>query len=228
MSQADNSNTTTATPPTIKSNKLTLLVKRFLDFMWYLIIGSLILMPIVTLVVGLNIPSDPQQRHTDVNFNLSFKVFPQQLDQIGNENSNRSELIQGRGEVKINNTHSSLAWYLSNAINEIMGIIALFGLINMRKVFAHLVEGDAFNQDIPVYIDKIGYVFIVWNIVYPVLVYFGGKAILSDIGQHAQSIQLTPMIQFNLIGLFTGLSILVLAGVMREAAKIHEEQSLTI
>ena len=70
--------------------------------------------------------------------------------------------------------------------------------------------------------------FIVFNLIYPILIYLGGIAILSDIGEHSTSIELTPMVNFSIIGFFTGLGFMVLAGVMKEAASIYQEQSLTI
>jgi hypothetical protein len=212
----------------IKANKLTMLVKHIIDVLWYLTIAVLIIWPIGVMIIGLNIPDDPQDRHTDINFYLSFKVYPEELGKVTESHSKLSETIQGNGKIKLNNTKSHLAWYLSNAVDEIMGIISLFGFVYMRKLFANLAEGKVFDKDNPVYIQKVAYVFIGWNLISPVLVYFAGMAILNDVGQHATSIQLVPMIDLGVGGIFTGLAFLVLAGVMKEAASIYQEQSLTI
>ena len=108
------------------------------------------------------------------------------------------------------------------------GLFSLFGFVYLRKLFANLAAGKVFNKDNPVYIQKVAYVFIGWNLISPVLVYLGGMAILNDIGQHASSIQLVPMFTLGIGGIFTGLAFLVLAGVMKEAAIMYQEQSLTI
>jgi hypothetical protein len=215
-------------PHLIKANKLTLVVKKIIDVFWYLSIAVLIIWPISVLIIGLNIPDEPQNRHTDINFYLSFKVYPDEIGQITDKHSKLSEAIQGSGKIKLNNTKSHLAWYVSNAVDEIMGIISLFGFFYMRKLFANLAEGKVFNKDNPIYIQKVAYVFIGWNLISPILVYLAGLVILNDIGQHANSVQLMPMIDLGIGGIFTGLAFLVLAGVMKEAAVIYQEQSLTI
>ena len=57
-----------------QQNKLTMLVKRFLDVFWFLFLAVAVIWPITVMVVGLSISSDPEQRHTDVDVFLSFRV----------------------------------------------------------------------------------------------------------------------------------------------------------
>ena len=51
---------------------------------------------------------------------------------------------------------------------------------------------------------------------------------LNDIGFNVQGIQLHPAFEINIAGVFAGFAIIVLSGVLREAARIHHEQSLTV
>jgi hypothetical protein len=69
---------------------------------------------------------------------------------------------------------------------------------------------------------------IAWHTVRPLLQYFGGRVVLNDVAFNVQGIQLYPAFEFNIAGLFAGLAIIVLSGIMREAASIHHDQSLTI
>ena len=57
-----------------QQNKLTILVKRFLDLLRFLFLGVAVIWPITVMVIGLNIPADPEQRHTDVNVFLNFRI----------------------------------------------------------------------------------------------------------------------------------------------------------
>ena len=211
------------------SRRLTKIVKRFLDLIWFILLFTAIVWPIAMIVIGLNIPSDPEQRTTDVNVFLAFKIYPDvAAEPAADSTSAAGALISGRGEVKIDNTRGLLAWYLAGAITEVMGLIALFGLAQMRRLFASLLRGESFARENADRISKIGYAFIAWHIILPLLQYFGGRAVLHDIGFNVQGIQLNPAFEFNIVGIFTGLAIIVLAGVSREAASMHQEQSLTI
>jgi len=110
-------------------------------------------------------------------------------------------------------------WYLSGAISQVMLFIFLYGLLTMRKLFISLSEGSTFTQQNAERIRKIGYVFIGWHIVFPLLQYFGGRMMLHDIAFNVPGIQLYPGFEFNIGGLFAGFAIIVLSGVLREAAK---------
>jgi len=111
--------------------KLARLVKRFLDVIWFVLIFAAIAWPLTVVVVGLSIPADPDQRTTDVNIFLGFKVTPVVSADLGVESASTGvELLSGRGEVKINNTSAQMAWYLAAAMTEIMGLIGLFGCQN--------------------------------------------------------------------------------------------------
>lgn len=212
-----------------QQNKLTVLVKRFLDVMRILFLAVAIIWPVTIMVVGLNIPSDPQQRHTDVTVYSTFRINSDVTADLPGVSENKSELLlSGQGELLLNNTHSRWSWYISGAISEVLLFVFLYGLLTMRKLFASLVLGSTFTQDNVKRIRTVGYVIIGFNIISPVLQYFGGRIMLAEIAFNAPGVQLYPGFELNIGGLFAGFAILVLSGVLREAASIHQEQSLTI
>jgi len=212
-----------------QQNKLTILVKRFLDVLWFLFLAVAVIWPITVMVVGLSIPSDPQKRHADVNVFLSFRINSEASTELTTSSENEGELLlKGRGDPQLNNTGSRLSWYLPGAISEVMLFIFLYGLLTMRKLFASLMEGNTFTQENAERTRKIGYVFIGWHTISPVLQYFGSRIMLHDIAFNVPGIQLYPGFEFNIGGVFAGFAIIVLSGVLREAANIHQQQSLTI
>ena len=118
-----------------------------------------VIWPIVVMVIGLSIPSDPEQRHTDVNSFLSFRINSvASTDLDGNATNEGELLLSGRGDLRLNNTDSRLGWYISGAISEVLLLIFLYGLLTMRKLFAALLEGSTFTQGNAERISKIGYV----------------------------------------------------------------------
>ena len=212
-----------------QQNKLTILVKRFLDVLRILFMAVAIVWPIAVLVVGLTIPSDPEQRQTDVNVFLNFHINSETSTELVTSPGIEGEpLLKGRGDVKINNTRGQLSWYLSGAISEVLLFIFLYGLLTMRKLFISLAEGATFTPENVERIRKVGYVFIGYHIVSPLLQYFGSRITLQDIAFNVPGIHLYPAFELNIGGVFAGLAIIVLSGVIREAVSMHQEQSLTI
>jgi hypothetical protein len=212
-----------------QQNKLTMLVKRFLDVLRFLFLAVAVIWPVTVILVGLSISSDPEQRHTDVDVFLNFRVSSETSTELAATSGSESQLLlKGRGDVQLNNTQSRLSWYLSGAISEILLFIFLYGLLIMRKLFASLTEGNTFTEENAERIRRIGYVFIGWHVISPVLQYFGSRMMLNDIAFNAPGIQLYPGFEFNIGGVFAGFAIIVLSGVLREAAGMHQEQSLTI
>lgn len=212
-----------------QQNKLTILVKRFLDVLRILFMAVAIVWPIAVLVVGLTIPSDPEQRQTDVNVFLNFHINSETSTELVTSPGIEGEpLLKGRGDVKINNTRGQLSWYLSGAISEVLLFIFLYGLLTMRKLFISLAEGATFTLENVERIRKVGYVFIGYHIVSPLLQYFGSRITLQDIAFNVPGIHLHPAFELNIGGVFAGLAIIILSGVIREAVSMHQEQSLTI
>ena len=212
-----------------QQNKLTVLVKRFLDVIRVLFLAVAVIWPITILVVGLSMSSDPEQRHADINVYLIFRINSELSTGPATTSRNESErVLDGRGEVRLNNTQSRLGWYLSGAITEVLLLIFLYGLLTMRGLFASLAEGSKFTEKNAERLRKIGYVFITFHIVSPVLQYLGSRMMLHDIAFNVPGIELFPAFELNIGGLFAGFAIIVLSGVLREAVSIHHDQSLTI
>jgi hypothetical protein len=212
-----------------QQNKLTVLVKRFLDVMRIFFLVVAVIWPIAVLVVGLSMSSDPEQRHADVDLFTSFHINSDVSTGTATTPPGEGErILNGRGEVRLNNTRSRLSWYLSGAISEVLLFIFLYGLLAMRGLFASLAEGSTFTEQNAERLRKIGYVFIGFHIVSPVLQYFGSRLMLQDIAFSVPGIELFPAFELNIGGLFAGFAIIVLSGVLREATSIHQDQSLTI
>ena len=214
---------------TPNQNKLATLVKRFLDLIWYLLIFAAVAWPVTVLVIGLSMPTEPQQRHADINAYLGYKIYSDVATEQSAQNSEASILlISGRGELQLNNTQSLLSWYVAAVIKEIMLFIFLYGLLQMRRLFASVIKGEHFVQENAERIKLIAFAFIGWHIIYPLLQYIGGRIMLNDIDLNLPGVQLYPAFELNVAGIFAGFALIVLAGVLREAASIHQEQSLTI
>jgi hypothetical protein len=213
----------------LQQKNLTKVVGRFIDIIWYIALAAMIIWPIAVLVIGLSNISDPAKHSADINAFLHFDVSSQ-FSPYGAETTTGEavQVIAGRGEVKINNTPSVKAWYMTAAITEFMGILGLLALAQIRKVFRSLEMDEPFVRENVEHMRLFGVYFTLWHLVNPCLQYLGGRAALNMINFHASGIELFPAFQFNLVGIFAGLAIIVLSGVMKEATELHQEQELTI
>jgi hypothetical protein len=109
-----------------------------------------------------------------------------------------------------------------------MGLVFLFGLFQLRKVFDHLLGGAWYADENVGRIRKLGWIIIAWQVLQPLLQYFAGRAALADMQFNSGGIELYPAFEVNILGLITGLAVIVLAGVLREATLVQQEQALTI
>lgn len=208
--------------------RLTHIVKKLMDIFWYLSIISIVAWSVAIFVIGLNIPDAASERHTDITFPLTLEVFSQAGTDLLGESEVANEVINGQGLLKLNNTQSHTAWYVSNLIIVGMGIVSLAGIWFGRKIVTNLASKQPFHEENPKLIHSLGLVFIFWNILNPIATYLGGMLIINDVGMLASNLEISPAFNINFLGIFTGVTILVIAQVIKEAARIQHEQSLTI
>ncbi|MCW8926886.1 MAG: DUF2975 domain-containing protein [Xanthomonadales bacterium] len=214
---------------TARQKKLTILVKHFFNLTWYLFIFFAIAWPVMVMVVGLSISADPEKRHADISVYSGFKINTDVSTGLANSTPEATSLLlSGHGDLKIENTRSRLSWYLFGTISQVMLFIFLLGLWQMRRLFSSLAVGNTFTERNVQHVRVLGYVVIAWNIILPALQYFGGRLMLSDIAFDIPGIQLYPSFELDIGGVFVGLAILVLSGVLHEAVNIKKDQVLTI
>jgi len=110
----------------------------------------------------------------------------------------------------------------------ISAMVALFVVIQIRAMVMSLQNGLSFSTENSTRIKHIGIVTVVWNIITPLIQYFGWGAFIKDIVFNTEGILFYPAFELNVLGLLVGLLIIVLSGLLNEAAQISQEQELTI
>ncbi len=216
---SDTSNTgSQLTPP-----KYTMQLKICFDLLYYFGVFFMLVGVGLILVVGLNIPGEVSERHTDIQYWFNAKMLP-----AGETDPAASEVILAHGMLKLNNTSGYAAWFIANIEIAFAGLITLLGLYNLRKLFANLSSHQAFEPSNVLYIKRLGYIVLGYCILKPVITYLCGMAILADIGRFHEQLQLSPFFSFPFEGLLMGAALLVLAQIINDATKMKQEQSLTI
>jgi len=213
---------------TATHNPLTRAVKRILDVFRVLAIISLILWPLFVVGATLGQYSNPESWGVDIGVFSRFVIDLSAFSgDVAESVGVRDPVIGGKTMLNID-TSSLHALYLFTVITEWGGIVLLYILIQLRALFASLVSGVTFTPENSGRIKKTGFVVIAWTLVNPLLQYFGGRAILAEYSLDVPGIELSPAFEVSGIGILIGLSMIVLSGVLNEAARMHKFQELTI
>ena len=207
---------------------MTKVVKHMLDYLRILAVVSLILWPLVVVVMTVGQYSHPETWGVDIGVFSRFIIDLSAFDGGVTESAGvRDSLISGKAILNID-TSSLQALYLFTAVTELGGIVGLYILLQLRALFASLAGGVLFAAENSGRLKKIGLAVLAWTLFNPLLQYFGGQAMLTEYSLNVPGIQLSPAFNINGLGILIGLSMIVFAGVLKEAASMHEFQQLTI
>jgi len=125
-------------------------------------------------------------------------------------------------------TSSLYAWYLFASTQILSAMVALFVVIQIRAMVMSLQSGLSFTPENAQRIKRIGIVTITWNVIMPIIQYYGWGTFINSISFNSEGIQFYPAFEFNVLGLLVGILLMVLSAILTEAAQISREQELTI
>ena len=213
---------------TAAQTSLTSVVKRLLDFLRVLAFIALIIWPLAVIAMTIGQSSHPGTWGVDIGFFSAFTIdLSQFVAGLAESPGVRDPMISGKAMINID-TSSLHALYVFTAITEMGGVVGLYVLLQLRALFASLIDGMSFAPENPGRIKKIGFLLIAWSLTHPLLQYFGGQVILAEYALNVPEMQLNPAFEVSGMGIFVGLALIVLSGVLTEAAAIHKTQQLTI
>ena len=205
--------------------RLTSLVRRFLGVMRVLILIGIVFVPLITLAVGYGALEESDDPDTRVFAEL--RVIADADEEADIESPRTNALVQGWAEVRTRN-RDPLSWYLFAGISELVLCLTLYGVIQLRALFADLMEGDAFTSENCARVRTVGVAVVCFYAIAPLLRFGAGCLVLANIDLVDTGIQLSPAFNLSVAGLFVGFAMIVLAGILREAVVLREEQQLTI
>jgi hypothetical protein len=204
---------------------LTRFVKRALDIFLLFFILIAISVPVVVAIMAISQQNIPTWG-IDIGVFSGFKI---DLNEISGVEAFGVRKPEFSGQTIVNIDTSNLyAWYLFVIVSEISAILAIYVTTLFRNIVISLQSNKSFTQENTHRIKHIGFVIITWNLVNPIIQYFGWGAVVDAITFNTQGIQLYPAFELNLIALLIGLMLLLLSGMFKEATKIKQEQELTI
>ncbi|MFK8012326.1 MAG: DUF2975 domain-containing protein [Marinicellaceae bacterium] len=204
---------------------LTLFVKRALDFFIILFLCISLAIPVIAVVMAIS-QTDVPTWGIDIGIFSGFKLNLAEMSGI-EAMGVRNQEFSGKGLVSID-TSNLYAWYLFIVISQVSALVALYVTNQLRNMVLSLLSNTPFNNDNPQRIKKIGIVIIVWNVLNPLVQYFGWGSVVNGIAFNNTGIQLHPAFEVNVIAVLIGLMLLLLSGLLNEAKILKQEQELTI
>ncbi len=208
------------------SYRLARTIRRILGFFHYLVFYIVMIAPVIFLMTMVTAYYPNAEWGNYIYLYSGFKLDLSLLPTLETSGLLGQE-ISGNALMKIK-TSSLFSWQLFLIMIYLRGLYVLFIVLQLRHIFLSLSIGEAFTSANASRLKKIAVVILAWHVATPILGYFSWGAMLERISFNTQALKLDPVIFPDLIGIFIGVTLLVLSGVINEAVKMHDEQRLTI
>ncbi len=204
--------------------KLLRVLKFSTNVMWYLSIPVLSIAVIMLLVLLVFNPEGFQQKDFYIPVTVCGEISPIQVDSSDPSFSNL-RIEPGSGSLAVRGSKPYLLGLMWLVVIIWLAVLAYI-VYNLKSVFNNLSSGNPFERKNIVYIRNIGFTLlagelVVWLIFFIINLIYKESFTLSagkmDMGTNP-----------NIVTIFTGLIILVIAEIFRTGAILREEQELTI
>lgn len=199
--------------------------KRLLDLFTVLLLFIFIIIPPVTVILGLSQNSSPNWG-IDINIFSGFSLNLTELQSI-KVTGLRNPEISGKTLIAID-TSNTFAFYLFMSLQYAMAIAGLYAVSQIRLLMISLKKGNSFSIENASRIKRVGYLVVAWNMLSPIFQYFAWGSIVNSIHFNNSGINLYPAFEFDILAVFIGIMMIILANLFVEASIISQEQRLTI
>ncbi len=205
--------------------KLTSWLKALLNMFYLLFLFGSVCWPIFGLVMGLSQLNNPQWG-IDMTVFGKFIVDVNQLAGVAVDGL-RDPVYYGTSEIHIDTANRSAFWVFA-LIQQLMLLSSAYGTRQLQIIVTSLSVGDNFSLLNIRCIRNLGILVVSWNIVMPFANFLLGNIALTSVNFSTSGLSVAPALSLDLIPLFFGAILFLLAGVMEDAARLQHEQSLTI
>jgi hypothetical protein len=137
----------------------------------------------------------------------------------------RFRIAYGRGQLRL--LHHSLPLHLGNVgVSLLFWALGLWGITLLRRILATTARGHPFDPANIRRLNTLGWIIVSASALTSLLQYLAAKWLLSRV--EVLTVPASPPIQIQKEWIFCGLLLVVLAAIWKEAARMAEEQALTV
>lgn len=206
-------------------SQLPQIVKKILTIFYCITLAGVCFWPVFMFVMGI---SQANQANWGIDISIFGKMYVdiKLLSDVA-VNGLRDPVLHGITDIHFD-TSNRTVWWLFACVQEISLIAVLYGVRQFQTIFACVAAGYNFSNRNIQSIKNLAKVVIIWNCLMPILQWVMGNIAFGAIDFSTKAISLTPAFSIDILPLFIGLVLFVLAEVMQQGAQIEKEQSLTI
>lgn len=202
-------------------------LKRWFDFVFFLSLGLVLL---ITAWVALSPFAERKEEGMQVSVPVSVgesSLLPiLALRSFGPSGQDaRAHLVRGRGELRFR-THDLKTHLLSMSTMILGGIVTLYVLVLLRRMLEKAVEGRPFHPENVKRLAALGWVGILTGVLVPLVEYLASRAALSGVDGFTPPV--APPLDVRLEWILSGLLLLLLSRIWRQAVEMAEDQALTV
>lgn len=178
---------------------------------------------LIVLIVSSRAPG-----HTpgDVTIPARMHMDLAQLDGVA-LNGVRNQFVTGTVELNFPSPNA-VQYLLFGCTSVVKGLLTLFVLLQLRNILASYCNGEPFASHNSLRLRRIGIIVVAAYIIGPMWQWFLSASVINAISFSTPAIGLTPWTSGSWLGIFVGVGVLILAGVIHEAETLQSEQRLTI
>lgn len=218
------------------TRRLTSAIRLYLDLSWFLCwLTSIFVFPAALLFllgfvamdhapkgavpVSAHLVAEP---YPEIPPNVTFEGDPGELPPFL-MTTGPVEWGQGRFFVR---SPSKAAWAIHFGMLQLTLCVWIYVTARLRGLFDALAEGQAFTAANALRVRKVGLAIVSWSVAAPLLKFLAGTVLLRGI--EIERFSIGPSFDLNLAMTFSGLAIVVLAELFRQAGALEREQRLTV
>lgn len=182
--------------------------------------------PVVVVLLLMAAGAGPGHTPGDISIHANLYVDLTQLPDVAVNGLNQNAL---RANTELDLTApNSINFFLFALTGLIKLLLTLFVILQMRNALASYCNGESFRGGNSKRLKEVGLVMVFAYLVGPVWQWFLSASVINAISIDSAALSLSPSLSGSWLGLFVGIGLIILAGVIRDAEQLQQEQGLTI
>lgn len=182
--------------------------------------------PVVVVLLLMTAGAGPGHTPGDISIHANLYVDLAQLPDVVVSGLQQDAL---RASTELDLTApNAINFFLFVLTSLIKLLLMLFVILQMRNALASYCNGESFRAGNSKRLKQVGQVMVFAYLAGPLWQWFLSASVINAIAIDNAALSISPALSGSWLGLFVGIGLIILAGVIRDAEVLQQEQGLTI